>query len=78
MFVLEVPENEGVIRVVSQDGGLSRRFAEASRRQAASLGGHLGAALQSSAAGSTPTTSSSDKSLPRPANHDSTTTKPAA
>ena len=48
------------------------------RRQAASLGGHLGAALQSSAAGSTPTTSSSDKSLPRPANHDSTTTKPAA
>jgi transposase len=48
------------------------------RQQAASLGGHLGAALQSSAAGSTPTTSSSDKSLPRPANHDSTTTKPAA
>ena len=48
------------------------------RRQAASLGGHLGAALQSSAAGSTPTTRSSDKSLPRPANHDSTTTKPAA
>ena len=48
------------------------------RRQAASLGGHLGAALQSSAAGTTPTTSSSDKSLPRPANHDSTTTKPAA
>jgi hypothetical protein len=48
------------------------------RRQAASLGGHLGAALQSSAAGSTPPTSSSDKSLPRPANHDSTTTKPAA
>jgi transposase len=48
------------------------------RRQAASLRGHLGAALQSSAAGSTPTTSSSDKSLPRPAAHDSTTTKPAA
>ncbi len=48
------------------------------RRQAASLGGHLGTALQSSAAGSTPTTSSSDKSLPRPANHDSTTTKPTA
>jgi predicted ATPase len=47
-------------------------------RQAASLGGHLGTTLQSSAAGSTPTTSSSDKSLPRPANHDSTTTKPAA
>ena len=47
------------------------------RRLAASLGRHLGATLQSSAAGSTPTTSSSDKSLPRPANHDSTTTKPA-
>src|SRR5215211_3310572 len=48
------------------------------RRQAASPGGHLGTTLQSSAAGSTPTTSSSDKSLPRLANHDSTTTKPAA
>jgi transposase len=48
------------------------------QRQAASLGGHLGTTLKSSAAGSTPTTSSSDKSLPRPANHDSTTTKPAA
>jgi len=48
------------------------------RRQAASLGGQMGAALQSSAAGSTPTTNSSDKSLPRPANHDSTTAKPAA
>ena len=48
------------------------------RRQAAGLGGHLGTTLKSSAAGSTPTTSSSDKSLPRPANHDSTTTKPAA
>ena len=39
------------------------------RRQAAGLGGHLGATLKSSAAGSTPTTSSSDKSLPRPADH---------
>jgi transposase len=48
------------------------------RRQAASPGGQLGTTLQSSAAGSTPTTSSSDKSLPRPATHDSTTTKPAA
>ena len=46
--------------------------------QAAGPGGHLGATLQSSAAGPTPTTSSSDKSLPRPANHDSTTAKPAA
>ena len=41
-------------------------------------GGHLGATLQSSAAGPTPTTNSSDKSLPGPANHDSTTTEPAA
>ncbi|TCJ34944.1 IS110 family transposase [Parafrankia sp. BMG5.11] len=37
------------------------------RRAAASPGGHPGTTLQSSAAGSTPTTSSSDKSLPRPA-----------
>jgi transposase len=48
------------------------------QRQAASPGGHLGATLTSSAAGSTPTTSSSDKSLPGLANHDSTTTQPAA
>jgi transposase len=48
------------------------------QRQAASPRGHLGATLTSSAAGSTPTTSSSDKSLPGLANHDSTTTKPAA
>jgi transposase len=43
------------------------------QRQAASPGGHLGTTLKSSAAGSTPTTSSSDKSLPGLANHDSTT-----
>jgi transposase len=48
------------------------------RRQAAGPGGHPGATLKSSAAGSTPTTSSSDKSLPRPANRDSTTPCPAA
>jgi transposase len=48
------------------------------QRQAASPGGHLGATLTSSAAGSTPTTSSSDKSLPGLANHDSTTEQPAA
>jgi transposase len=48
------------------------------QRQAASPGGHLGATLTSSAAGSTPTTSSSDKSLPGLANHDSTTAQPAA
>jgi transposase len=48
------------------------------QRQAASPRGHAGATLTSSAAGSTPTTSSSDKSLPGLANHDSTTAQPAA
>jgi len=48
------------------------------QQQAASPGGHLGTTLKSSAAGSTPTTSSSDKSLPGLTNHDSTTTRPAA
>jgi transposase len=48
------------------------------RRRAADPGGHPGATLQSSAAGSTPTTSPSDKSLPGPAKHDSTTSRPAA
>ena len=47
-------------------------------RRAAGPGGHLGATLQSSAAGPTPTASSSDKSLPRPAADDSTTAEPAA
>ena len=47
-------------------------------RQEASPGGHSGATLQSSATGSTPTTSSSDKSLPRPARLDSTMPQPAA
>ena len=47
------------------------------RRVAANPGGHSGATLQSSAAGSTPTASSSDKSLPRPAIHDTTTPRPA-
>jgi transposase len=48
------------------------------RRVAANPGGHSGATLQSSATGSTPNTSSSDKSLPGPARHDSTTPRPAA
>jgi transposase len=43
------------------------------RRLAASPGGHPGATMQSSAAGSTPTTSSSDKSLPGPTGGNSTT-----
>ena len=47
-------------------------------RRAAGPGGQLGTTLQSSVAGPTPTTNSSDKSLPGPANHDSTTAKPSA
>jgi transposase len=47
------------------------------RRMAANPGGHSGATLQSSAAGSTPIASSSDKSLPRPARRESTTARPA-
>lgn len=47
-------------------------------RRAAGPGGQLGTTLQSSVAGPTPKTRSSDKSLPRPATHDATTTKPAA
>jgi transposase len=42
--------------------------------QATSPGGHTGATLQSSATGPTPTASSSDKSLPGPANPQPTTT----
>ena len=46
--------------------------------RAAGPGGQPGATLTSSAAGSTPTTSSSDKSLPRPAGPHPTTSDPAA
>jgi transposase len=46
--------------------------------QAAGPGGQPGATLTSSAAGSTPTTSSSDKSLPGPAGPEPTTSDPAA
>ena len=46
--------------------------------QAAATGGQPGATLTSSATGSTPTTSSSDKSLPRPAGPQPTTSDPAA
>jgi transposase len=48
------------------------------RRYAAGPGGQQGATVPSSAAGSTPTTSSSDKSLPEPATTDSTTGQTAA
>ena len=48
------------------------------RRHPAGPGGQQGATIQSSAAGSTPTTSSSDKSLPEPATTDSTTGQTAA
>ena len=46
--------------------------------RAAGPGGQPGATLTSSATGSTPTTSSSDKSLPRPAGPHPTTSDPAA
>jgi transposase len=48
------------------------------RQRAAGPGGQPGAAMQSSAAGSTPTASSSDKSLPEPATPDSTASQTAA
>jgi transposase len=48
------------------------------QRHAAGPGGQQGATVQSSAADSTPTTSSSDKSLPEPATPDSTTGQTAA
>jgi transposase len=65
---------------------LKRRLADHVWRQmirdegtsATDPGGQSGAALTSSAAGSTPTTSSSDKSLPEPATPDSTTAQSAA
>ena len=47
-------------------------------RHGAGPGGQQGATMQSSAAGSTPTASSSDKSLPEPATPDSTTGQTAA
>ena len=53
-------------------------IADERRQSTASPGGHSGTTLKSSAAGSTPTTSSSDKSLPGPARQDSTTPRPAA
>lgn len=55
-----------------------RRMIRDEHPSTADLGGHVGTTLQSSVAGSTPTTSSSDKSLPRPAATDSTTTSSAA
>ena len=55
-----------------------RQMIRDERASATDSGGHSGAALTSSAAGSTPTTSSSDKSLPEPADADSTTTPTAA
>jgi transposase len=48
------------------------------RRYAAGPGGQQEATIKSSAAGSTPTTDSSEKSLPEPATPDSTTGKTAA
>lgn len=48
------------------------------RRAGTGPGGHLGATRSSSAAGSTPNASTSDKSLPGPVQHDSTSTRRAA
>jgi transposase len=48
------------------------------RRQAAGPEGHPGTTAKSGAAGSTPTTSTLDKSLPEPTAHDSTTSRTAA
>ena len=48
------------------------------RQKATGPGGHPGATLTSSAAGPTPTTNSSDKSLPEPAEAQHTTSDPAA
>lgn len=48
------------------------------RRLAASPGGHSGATLQSSATGTTPSTSSSNKSLPGPAMEQSTRARPTS
>jgi transposase len=51
---------------------------ERRRASGAGPGGQSGATLLSSAASSTPTASSSDQSLPRPAKHDPTTPVPTA
>ena len=50
-----------------------RLLQDAMQREGASPGGHQGATTESSATGSTPTTGSSDKSLPGPADTDPTT-----
>jgi transposase len=55
-----------------------RQMIRDERASATDSGGHSGAALTSSAAGSTPTASSSDKSLPEPADTEPTTAQPAA
>ncbi len=59
-------------------GHVWRRMIRDEHASTAGPGGQLGTTLQSSVAGSTPATSSSDKSLPRPASTDSTTASPAA
>ena len=49
---------------------------DADSQTGAGPGGHPGATMKSSAAGTTPTTDSSDQSLPEPANTDTTTGRP--
>jgi transposase len=50
-----------------------RQMVRDAQRIAAGSGGHLGAATNSGAAGLIPTASTSDKSLPEPANHEDRT-----
>jgi hypothetical protein len=57
---------------------LWRLMIQDQRRATTGPGGHPGATPNSSAAGSTPTTSSSDKSLPGPATTQSMSPRPAA
>lgn len=57
---------------------LWRLMVQDERRAGTGSGGHSGATANSSAAGSTPTTSSSEKSLPEPAVDESTSPRPAA
>lgn len=61
---------EHVWRTMSTDENRRQHRPE----QTTGPGGHTGAALQSSATGPTPTASSSDKSLPGPADNQATTT----
>lgn len=62
-----------VTPVTGAAGSAADSAADSAAGSAAGSGGHTGATLSSSAAGPTPTTSSSDKSLPEPAAEQPTT-----